>query len=114
MIVKNANGREFFVRTVMKGDRYGLDDCQTHGKDEPMIEFYDYTYANQKTFGPRGQFVSRYGLSTLAGRPGGGICLDGGVPVWSVDGGAMRDVWDLVKKLDQAIKGNVVDQVHAL
>jgi hypothetical protein len=114
MIVKNANGREFFVRTVMKGDRYGLDDCLTHGKDEPMVEFYDWKYANQKTFGPRGQFVSRYGLSTLRERPHGGLCLDFGIPEWSVDAGAMASVWDLVKKLDAAIKGNVVDQVHAL
>jgi hypothetical protein len=113
MIVKNANGREFFVRTVMKGDPYGLDDCQTHGRDEPMIEFYDWKYANQKTFGPRGQFVSRYSLSTLRNH-GGGINLDGGVPEWSVDGGAMWSVWELVRKLDAAIKGNVVAQVHAL
>jgi len=114
MIVKNANGREFFVRTVMKGDRYGLEDCLTHEKDDPMVEFYDWKYANQKTFGPRGQFVSRYCLSTLAKQMGGGLCLDGGIPEWRVDAGAMREVWDLVKRLDQAIKGNVVDQVHAL
>lgn len=114
MIVKNANGREFFVRTVMKGDRYGLDDKLVHEKDEPMIEFYDWKYANQKTFGPRGQFVSRYGLSTLRKMGSGGICLDGGIPEWSVDAGAMRAVHDLVKRLDEAIKSNVVELVHGL
>jgi hypothetical protein len=87
MIITNGNGRQFFVRTVLQGDRYGLNECLTHDKDRPLVEFYDYTYANQKTFGPRGQFVARYYVSTLLKdhRPGTGLCLDGGIPEWNVD-----------------------------
>jgi hypothetical protein len=108
MIITNANGRQFFVRTVLKGDRYGLDECLTHDTDRPMVEFYDYTYANQKTFGPRGQFVSRYYVSTLLrdqhrgvghGQERSGLCLDGGVPEWQVDAAPLRAVLALLAPL---------------
>lgn len=69
--------------------RYGLDDCLTHDGG-PMVEFYDATYAGPD-FGPRGQFVSRYYLSTLMDRRGMpglyaeyGLCLQGDVPEWVV------------------------------
>jgi hypothetical protein len=100
MIVTNANGRAFFVRTVLQGDRYGLGDRLTHDNADPMIEFYDYQYANVRAFGPRGQFVSRYYVSTLAKHPkGAGLCLDGGVPEWSVDGRALAPVLHLATQL---------------
>ncbi len=101
MIITNDNGRQFFVRTVLKGDRYGLDDCLTHDAD-PMVEFYDYTFANQKTFGPRGQFVSRYYVSTLLKdhhRLTPGLCLHGGTPEWQVDAAPLRAVLALLAPL---------------
>ena len=74
------------VRIVRTGDAYGLDDRLTHDKADPLVEFYDTRQAGPK-FGPRGQFVSRYDLSTLLDhRPGAGLCLQGGVPSWTVTG----------------------------
>lgn len=84
--VTNSAGRTFNVRVVHEGDEYGLNDCLVHD-GEPMVEFYDATYEGDK-FGPRGQFVSRYYLSTLTSvmgaEPGRGLNLDGGVPVWQI------------------------------
>lgn len=74
------------VRVVFTGDRYGMQDCLTHKGAEPMVEFYDVRHAGE-AFGPRGQFVSRYYLSTmLAHQEGAGLCLHGGVAAWSVTG----------------------------
>lgn len=98
MVVRNTNGREFLVRVVRKGDRYGLDDCLTHDKPEPLIEFYDLKYAGTK-FGERGQFVSRYYASTIAKHvPGVGLDLHMGVDGWKVDGPAMVAVINLARE----------------
>lgn len=91
MVIVNDSGRQFYVRVVFQGEKYGLDDKLTHREADPLVEFYDYTYAGQKTFGPRGQFVSRYYAQTLAQHKLGlGLSLDGGVPAWTVDGEALR------------------------
>jgi hypothetical protein len=91
LIVTNDKGRSFTVRIVRKGDRYGLNDCLTHNKAEPLVEFYDLTYT--KNFGPLGQFVSRYYLDTIADIPlGQGIDLMGYEPVWKIDGPTMQTV----------------------
>lgn len=93
LAIISESGRQFNVRLVRKGDRYGLNDCLTHDKDAPMVEFYDGSQDPAK-FGPRGQFISRYYLDTLTGadrlsrgdvRNGGGLCLHGGVPEWDLD-----------------------------
>lgn len=87
--------RYFLVRVVAKGERYGLNDCMRHDEDDPMVEFYDLTYADAggARFGPRGQFVSRYYLSNLAApkspRFGPGLLLHGNEPdIWVLDGPA--------------------------
>jgi hypothetical protein len=83
--VTNGDGRAFGVRVVLQGERYGLDDCLTHGDADPTIEFYDHTYADAPGFGPRGQFVSRYYLRTLLDHGERyGLTLDGGVKEWHV------------------------------
>lgn len=98
LIVMGYTGRRFGVRVVRWGDRYGRDDCLTYGdrdydrEHDPMIEFYDLTYANQRGFGPRGQFVSRYFRSTLFDHQGG-LCLYGGEREdWSVPADAVLQV----------------------
>ena len=75
----------FNVRTVRTGDRYGANDCLTHDKAEPMIEFYDARQDPAK-FGPRGQFVSRYYLKTLrfSNARADGLMLDNASPDWFV------------------------------
>lgn len=102
--VENDSGRRFNVRLVRRGDRFGLNDCLTHGDarspirarlaehhDGAMIEFYDATYAGRPEFGPRGQFVSRYYLGTLAEDAGRGLDMHGGVPEWKINGTNVRD-----------------------
>jgi hypothetical protein len=76
----------FNVRIVRTGDAYGLGDCLINN-DKPMIEFYDRAHMHT----PRGQFVSRYYISTLLDRPDGlGLALDAGVPAWTVNADDMR------------------------
>jgi len=100
--VQNDSGRRFNVRIVRRGDRYGLNDCLTHGEgkneirasiasrgyDGAMIEFYDAKYENAPGFGSRGQFVTRYYLSTLAldaRKSDCGLDLHGGVAEWKIN-----------------------------
>lgn len=107
--VINDAGRAFNVRLVRQGDRYGLDDCLVHKGEDPMIEFYDATYEGTKDFGPRGQFVSRYSLSTLTGRDpwsrcdhrlgSPGIDLCGHVAAWKVTGANVRDALAAVERV---------------
>lgn len=92
LIIINDRGRRFGVRIVHEGERYGRDDCLVHDEREPLVEFYDMTYADQPGFGPRGQFVSRYYRCTLMDHHFGGIDLYGGVDAWKVDAFAMDQV----------------------
>jgi hypothetical protein len=100
-IENSETGNKFRVRLVEKGDRYGLDMCQSHDEDDPLVEFYDarHDHAVDPNGVQLGQFVSRYYLSTLTGKDrwnkesifasGHGLNLDGGVPDWSIDGAGM-------------------------
>ncbi len=99
MIITNDKGRPFLIRVVRHGDRWGLNDCLVHDKADPLIEFYDYNYANVKTFGERGQFVANYYASTLAEHaPDRGLCLHGGVDGWEVDAAALAPVIALARE----------------
>lgn len=74
----------FSVVLVRKGDKYGLKNCLTYDGDVPMVEFYDIRFLGPG-FTKVGQFVSRYALSTLLQHgEGRGLCLDGGVPDWTI------------------------------
>ena len=107
MIITNpSNGRQFYVRVVFQGDHYGLMDCLTHDKPEPMIEFYDWKYSEpgpasvQYKHGARGQFVSRYMAGTLSEHPGNfGLDLYGSEPMWKVDAEALAPVLATAKAL---------------
>jgi len=90
LIVPNSIPVPMNIRLVFKGEKYGLDDCITHERDEPLVEFYDARHMHTDI----GQFVSRYGISSLKGedgfsnkrKPGVGINLNGGVKDWKMDG----------------------------
>jgi hypothetical protein len=86
----------FNIRIVNTGDKYGRNDCLTNTK-APMVEFYDARYTD-KSFADRGQFVSRYYIETLtdSGCPRG-LCLDGGVPEWSVSAEGMIQVLQYIQ-----------------
>jgi len=84
LTTKGIDGRPFTVRIVREGDGYGRDDCLTHDEADPLVEFYDASQDSSK-FGLRGQFVSRYYLSTLLEPPTDrGLGLEGSVPAWTI------------------------------
>jgi hypothetical protein len=92
----------FHLRLLAPGDRYGLNDCLTH-HGAPVLEFYDAAQSVEK-FGPRGQFVSRYLVSTLredqAALESRGLNLEGGVPVWRMTAAEVRDVFAYLDSLN--------------
>lgn len=87
----------FNIRIVNTGDKYGVNDCLTNDK-APMVEFYDARFTHGAD-GARGQFVSRYYVETLINSyyPHG-LCLDGGVPAWSVSADGMQQVIEYIKE----------------
>jgi hypothetical protein len=89
---------KFNVRIVNVGDKYGRNDCLTNDKAS-MVEFYDSRYDFPDFMG-RGQFVSRYYISILeeGNRDGRGLCLDGGIPEWSVSAEGMKQVLEYIKQ----------------
>ena len=92
---------KFNVRIVNKGDRYGRADCLTHDDDRPMVEFYDRRYQHGD-WPDRGQFVSRYYVSTLLEVENRGLCLDGGnANEWSVSADGMAIVRAYLKAQEQ-------------
>jgi len=84
---------KFNVRIVNTGDKYGRDFCLTHTKDEPLVEFYDTRYPHTQS----GQFVSRYYIDTILDGSDCGLCLDGGVPSWTVSAEDMATVRNFLK-----------------
>lgn len=89
-----SGGVPWTARIVFEGGAYGLDDILVHDRTDPLIEFYDARWTDGGFNPERGQFVSRYFLSTLMensyGGPFGsddypGIDLDGGVSDWKLD-----------------------------
>jgi hypothetical protein len=94
-----SNGIPFHARLVKKGEKYGLNRCITHDGNEPLVEFYDARFV--KGFESLGQFVSRYYVNTILGTSEfsfndcrKGLCLDGGVRAWNIDGDGMKKVID--------------------
>ena len=90
------------VHIVPIGGRYGLHNDLIN-ENKPLAEFYDTTYADD-TFGPQGQFVSRYDIDTLLGQDGWGrdltgqgLSLDTSIPAWSVTAKEMAQVLSYLK-----------------
>lgn len=81
-----VSGRVFLVRVLPRGARYGRG---LEVADDPLVEVYDAEQADDRYpgeiggFGPLGQFVDRYQLSTLLASRGA-IDLNGGVAVWKL------------------------------
>lgn len=99
-VLKSIRIEDFNVRIVAKGERYGLNDCLVHDKDEPLVEFFDAAQ-DHTVFGPLGQFVSRYYRSTLIeSKNHDGLLLDTGAPHWQIGAEGLRAVKEFI--------GNVV------
>jgi hypothetical protein len=75
-------------------------------KQEPIVRWYDGRYPHKKEGKiVLGQFVSSYYITTMLGdefgaRLGdsGGLCLDGGVPDWSVSQECAKEVADFLEE----------------
>jgi hypothetical protein len=89
---------KFNVRIVNTGDKYGRNDCFVNNKGV-MVEFYDSRYTGGD-FAERGQFVSRYYAATLlqCSQYPNGLCLDGGIPAWSVSANGMKEVLEYIQQ----------------
>jgi hypothetical protein len=105
--VTNAAGRPFNVRLVCRGGRYGLNDCLVHDEDDPLVEFWDATAEDDPRFTRgRGQFVSRYYLSTLTSKrilssELVGLDLCSHVPAWQVTG---NNVVEAIAAVEAALR----------
>jgi len=107
----NNSGRNWRVKLLFKGDKYGLDNCLTHNKDKPLIEFHDLKYIDK--FGKDGQFVSRYDLGTILFEGYAfsksqlmnaserdsqyGITLQGDVDGWEMSADCLNEVLEQIK-----------------
>ncbi|MBM4574852.1 hypothetical protein GS896_27730 [Rhodococcus hoagii] len=90
-VITTCQGRAFTIRTVRHGDGYGVDDAIAHDSTDPLLEFYDRSHTG--TFGPRGQFVCRYYVSSLAHHAdGAALSLDAGIPAWFIDAATLTTV----------------------
>jgi hypothetical protein len=93
-IIDNETNQPWNVKIVEQGDAYGRDNCLTHDRVEPLVEFYDGRYT--ENFGAEGQFVSRYYVETILEGNNTGLCLDGGVESWSIGDKGMEEVRDFL------------------
>lgn len=108
--VTNNQGRVFNIRLVVKGMSYGINGCLIYQKDEPLVEFYDATYANRIGFSERGQFVEKYYLKTILGlNTNSGLILDEGVPEWQVSITNLKQIKDYCKRIIE--KNNLIYEV---
>lgn len=72
--IQSHTGLPLDVRLVLKGERWGREDCLVHDKADPLVEYY---HPHPK-HGPRGYRVSYYSASTLfESRHTDGIALSG-------------------------------------
>ena len=98
MKVLETEGRtRFIARVLLKGDKYGLNNCLVHEGDLPSIEFFDTDnmvgQGGSDKFQFPGQFVgARYFLDTfMEGNRDAGLCMDLGIPEWSLTGNESRE-----------------------
>lgn len=120
--VNQSTGIPFSVRIVLQGENYGLNNCLTHDREDPLVEFFDARFSSDldESGDQVGQFVTRYNLSTLEGRDGfskpiwgaGGLNLDGGIPNWSVDQDFMSGLQAFLK--DEGLIEEAEDQAPGL
>lgn len=88
MVARNANGSEFAVVLVRKGERYGRTGSLVARRD--IVEFYDRKFAGDPRFDVHGQKCGEYFAETLLKRsPGVALAIDLGIPAWTIDGAAM-------------------------
>ena len=88
------------IRIVDKGDNFGKGMCLLHKQKKPLVEFYDVDYGFEKDTDGYilGQLASRYYLDTiLKAEWTTGLCLDGGVPEWSISKTTINKINNFLK-----------------
>jgi hypothetical protein len=80
IVLLNEPYAPILARIVEMGDRYGRDFALIHDRSVPFVEFFDMRFP-QTQFG---QFVARYDLDTIMESKNEGLCLDFGVPSWTL------------------------------
>lgn len=90
--IVNSEGIPFRVVFIPDSGKFG---------NEPIVEFYDRRYLS---FSTHGQFTGgRYYISSLFQSSDRherhGLNLHGGVPEWSIDPGAMVQIFDWLEEL---------------
>lgn len=101
---QNHHGRMFRFTIINTGDAYGSNNCLTNDK-APMVEVWDTTIPMTT------QMVSRYYISTLLGFDEysvgdcwqRGLCLDGGVPAWTIHAADLTHVHQWLTKIADAL-----------
>lgn len=71
------------IKVVPSGDASRRNTGHADLDSDSIVQFYDNSQSKE-AFGEDGQFVSSYYLQTLREHKGGGLCLDGGIPAWTV------------------------------
>ena len=94
----------YYARLVLKGERYGMNDCLVHDKEMPLIEFF----LNPKPgeiMKESGYFVSRYYIDTILAIKDRGLLLDTAFPTLS---------WEDIKAVQafivSAVPSNLIHQ----
>lgn len=83
------------VKIVEVGEKYGRGLLFTN-TEKPFVEFYDMR-SNELERDTRGQFVSSYYLSDILDRClENGLCLDGGVPSWTISSEGIKKVINFI------------------
>src|SRR4051812_17483499 len=94
LLLTNDAGRRFRVQAIRRGDRYGLNDCLEHDRDDVLLEFTDVTE------GPTAvpQFVARYPAPVILGRDDAAdLWLFGHDVAWRLAPEHVRQVRDWVR-----------------
>lgn len=90
-IFTNSDGRDFLVRVVPVGAWRDKEKKFINDKS-PGVCFYDTEYADDGTFGPWGQFVARYHVSTMLEHGPNHLVMNGSVANWFIDGCTMEHI----------------------
>ncbi|MBU3173311.1 hypothetical protein [Clostridium estertheticum] len=104
MFVQNFDERQFAVRVISKGDKWGRNRSLTFDNDTKVIEFYDVTYAGtSEYYDELGQFVTSYNLSTIMeiDNYNRALSLIDYEKVWSIDGCNIYQIQEWIKKINR-------------
>lgn len=90
--VTNEAGRRFEVRCIRQGDRYGLNACLVHDRDEPLVELTEVPITGPLS-PPGPGLVARFPARTFLDRgPGSDLWLCGRDAAWRLAPDQIRQV----------------------